>query len=607
MQEITKALAVVCLTPILGLFPGSLFPTMGHCESAYRLTPLVVTASRIATEFPYLGRKVTVLSEEEIRRSPAHAIPELLAYVLGLDIRTRGPYGIQADVGIRGTSFSQVLVLIDGVRANDPQTGHHNLNLPLGLQDVERIEILYGHGTSLYGPDAFGGVINIIPKRASGNGISTEANIGMHRTAAGRIAYARQIGRFGTRSAIEHARSDGYRFDTDFKILNLSSTSRVEGTQGRFDLSLGFQDKTFGANGFYAPYPSKEWTQTGSIRVGARIEREGGVALVSQFHYRRHRDRFVLDVKRPEWYSNRHITHLYGGEIYAALPLTDTRRLVVGSEGIGEGITSSSLGDRHNLRGALFVEYRDLIAHRISLNGGIRADRHSRYGWEYGPTLSIGYAVRSSANFYGSIGRAFRAPSFTDYYYHSPANVGDPNLRPEQSWSYEIGAEAYPAERIRCTVSGFLRYERNLIDWIKAVPDAPWRATNIGEVRVAGTEISSRLIFGSYLYLVCGYAYLSKQSTRIESVISKYAFDYPEHHIVLRINGLFPRGFSAAWYLRYRKHVRRAAPLISHVRLSKRLRKWELFVEITNLFDKSYEEILGVPIPGRSVSVGYIR
>lgn len=153
-------------TAFLSIF---ILSSAGICEETSAvLEPIVVTAARASTEFSQLLRSLEVIGTEQIENAPAHSVPGLLEDVLDLDVQTRGVYGIQADISIRGGTFEQTLILIDGIKVNDPQTGHHNMDLPLTLMDIERIEVLRGGGSSIYGTSAFGGVVNIITKRPKG-------------------------------------------------------------------------------------------------------------------------------------------------------------------------------------------------------------------------------------------------------------------------------------------------------------------------------------------------------------------------------------------------------------------------------------------------------
>jgi len=129
-----------------------------------------------------MGRIVTVLDKQDIQRSAVQSIDQLLDYVAGVDIRQRGVNTTQADISIRGGSFDQVLVLLNGINITDPQTGHFNLDLPINISDVNRIEILQGSASRVLGPNAFSGAINIITDSYDSKKLNAEFTGGSYNT-----------------------------------------------------------------------------------------------------------------------------------------------------------------------------------------------------------------------------------------------------------------------------------------------------------------------------------------------------------------------------------------------------------------------------------------
>src|SRR5688572_3589103 len=127
---------------------------------------VVVTAAASPVELETVTRTLTVITREQIARLPVHSIADVLRLTAAVDVRARGERGVQTDFAVRGANFGQMLVLVDGVRLNDAQSGHHNGDIPVPLDAVERIEILHGSGSSIFGADAFGGTVNIITRKA---------------------------------------------------------------------------------------------------------------------------------------------------------------------------------------------------------------------------------------------------------------------------------------------------------------------------------------------------------------------------------------------------------------------------------------------------------
>src|SRR6188768_2229575 len=137
-----------------------------HAQSPYRQT-VVVTAATAPVELGSITRTMTIITREQIDALPAHTVADVLRLVPSVDVRARGIMGVQSDFAIRGANFGQMLVLVDGVRLNDAQSGHHNGDIPVPLEAVERIEVLQGPGSSLFGADAFGGTVNVITRRGA--------------------------------------------------------------------------------------------------------------------------------------------------------------------------------------------------------------------------------------------------------------------------------------------------------------------------------------------------------------------------------------------------------------------------------------------------------
>ena len=196
-----------------------LLPSMlrGEGTRLYIFEPLIVTASKIPTTSLGTNRNIIVIEQKDIENSPSSSLAELLKNISGINITQKGPEGIQSDISIGGGTFEQALILIDGIKVNDPQTAHHNLNLPIKLEDIERIEILKGPGTRLYGAGAFSGVINIITKKEERKNLNIKALIGDYELLNAHCSLSQPLAILRNYLSISGKRSDGYRYNTDFK------------------------------------------------------------------------------------------------------------------------------------------------------------------------------------------------------------------------------------------------------------------------------------------------------------------------------------------------------------------------------------------------------
>lgn len=250
-------------------------------------------------------RRVVVLSQEEIAVLPVRSLEDLLRLVAGTGIARRGPFGVQADASLRGTTFEGVLVLVNGVRVNDPQTGHFHLEVPVPLESVEKIEVLTGPASALFGAGAAGGVIAITTKNPQQTAASFLA--GSHSLSGFSLSvpWKENVG-----FSFSRQESAGFRPDADFMSNQASLTGSwsPKGWKGQWLLSAG--SKQFGAWTFYSSrFPhQRERTTTGLFT--ADIERELSQTVKLQLHagLRQHRDVYLLEKHRPSWYRNRHRT-----------------------------------------------------------------------------------------------------------------------------------------------------------------------------------------------------------------------------------------------------------------------------------------------------------
>ncbi len=572
------------------------------------LEPIVVTPTRMPEGIGEVLRDVTVIDAAEIRSLAAHSIEEVLKYTRGVDIQERAPYGVQSDVTIRGSTFSQVLILVDGIRVNDPQTAHYSLDLGLPLESVERIEILRGHGSSLYGTDSFGGVVNIITKTPREREAYGGVSFGSHRTSIYSLGFSDKGPNLGSSFFLERKKSDGYRYDTDFDIFNLSSKTVFEIPQvGRVDFLLSYMDKEFGANDFYGASPSKEWTDTLFVNLGAEFGEK--IKMKPGLFYRRHKDKYVWTIVNPGLSVNYHTTDVFGAKFDSIIP-SKFGGYVLGVEGAEEEIDSSNIGDHHVSRCAVYAENKISIEN-FTTNLGIRLDYYSNFKWEYSPTISLGYKLSPSFRLRSSVGKAFRVPSFTDRYYIDRNNIGNQDLDPEEAWSYEVGANYQSFDNKMCMKTTlFWRDEDKVIDWI--APDTskagtetnPWQAENIGKVEIGGAETTFEITPTELVKFSFNYTFMDSDSELPQGYVSKYALRHPEHQLGGGVNCKLPLGIEGSLKGRYTRRVHESGYRVFDLRLFKRIAGGEVFLEVNNIFAEDYEEISGVPMPGRWIQSG---
>ena len=515
-----------------------------------------------------------------------------------IDLRQRAP-GIQGDLSIRGSSFGQTLVLVDGFRLNDAQTGHNNLDVPFPFEAIQRVEVLEGSGSTLYGSDAIGGAVNLI----TGPPPTTELRLG---TSVGNFGTNAQNGSLtlldGTRTeqlTFSRELSTGFMPDRDYRNLAFASQSILRSRLGESDILLGYSDRPFGADHFYGNFPS--WERTKGWFAG--IRQDLGAATNASFSYRRHTDLFDLFRSAPSIYENRHITESWAGALRRTQSFTDTTRLYYGAEGYRDSIDSTNLGHRTRDRGAAYLDLDLRALRRFSLSAGAREELITGGRKRLSPSVSGGYWLNSRLKLHASVSSGFRLPTFTDLYYSDPANKGNPNLLPETAWSYEGGLLS-SAGRSTADIVLFYRRDNNIIDYVRATPASVWQAENLTRLRFTGVEAKWRLQLSARQRLDFLYTGLHGAQSVLGGMQSKYVFEYPVHSGTLTWWGELPGSIQTHLRLRTVQRFGRDVYPVLDLSASRELRFVKPYLQLTNLTNTGYEEIIGVRMPGRGAMVG---
>ena len=497
---------------------------------------ITVTGTGVAVPFGTSGREIEVLTRREIEDHGIESIPELLQLFPGLDVRRRGVYGVQADLSIRGSSFEQVQVLLDGVPMSNPQTGHHTLDLPVPIDAIERVEVLYGPGSALYGANAAGGVVNIITRTGSRRGAgapdrrsadaSAELYAGQHSLGGGDADVSWSSPRAGRhRLSVERVESSGYRPGTELD----QGAAFYRGAIGPIDLSAGASDRDFGANSFYSTrFPDQiESTEARFASAGWSGE-AAGTALEVRAAGRWHDDLFILDRHDPSLLTNHHEDRSLDVQVEGRRE-TPIGTVQAGTGWIAEDLDSTNLGRRGRDRWGSFAALVGETG-RWGWRGALHADRVEG-SWEVHPETALSFRV-GQGRLRASAGSAYRLPSFTELHYLDPVSAGNPDLEPEHSWTYELGYDRVVAAS-RLGASVFERRGRDLIDFVRAPGDVLFRAVNLRRVTTRGVELVAARRLGPGRdglapTLTASYAYLDSSGDEPAGQ-SVYVFDYLEH------------------------------------------------------------------------------
>jgi outer membrane cobalamin receptor len=557
---------------------------------------VVVTGAVAPATVGAVGRTVTVLTADDLRGLPIRSVADALRLVPGLWVRARGPFGSQTDFSMRGAGFGQMLVLVDGVRLNDVQSGHHNGDLPLQVEDIERIEVLGGAGASLFGADAVGGTIHIITRRG---GAASTAQIAVGQYGLAQVQGVwRPIsdGRIRSLSG-SFERSDGFAPVRDFQHGQVRLVAQV----GATTVTAAHLDKDFGAAGYYGPAPSREWTAQTLVTADGLHHVRATTRVQHTAWYRSHGDRFVYNSRDPGAVPNRHRTHSVGGTLRVYERLSDALQLSAGGEGAVDVIRSSALGDRQESRGSAFVEV-EAVAGPVRLYPGVRVDGYSTFGTAWSPSVAASWQAAPAVKLRAAGGRAFRVPTFTERYYSDPVHLASADLRAERGWTAETGLDWYPAAQWTASLTGFMRREDNVIDWVRASSAERWQTRNIRDVRARGLEAGVRGRVGR-LALGTQYAWTDVETEPLAG-LSKYVSDYARHGWSGDVAVPVGQRATASLRVEHRRPVLRDGYTLVDVRAQRTWGRLTVFGEASNLFDARYQEITAVDMPGRWVRTG---
>lgn len=546
---------------------------------------------------PYneVNENVVVITKQQIENSPATSIDELLQFYTGMDIRRRGSNGVQSDITIRGSSFEQVLILVNGIRMNDSQTGHNTFNLPFDISSVERVEIMKGSSAKLYGQNVYAGVINIVTKSSSEEQVTVKAQGGDFKTYDLSASATFGSEKFTNLFTISNGASDGYRYNTDYQIRNFFYQNKLKLNAGSLSLQAGFSEKKFGANGFYASSTAiNQYEETQASVVSLQYQqRFNNLSINSSLYWRRGQDMYLFIRQNPSYYRNMHIGNNVGGDVNA------TYNSSLGVTGIGidyrkEFLVSSNLGDRNREVMQVFFDHQfKFFNQKLEVNPGASWANYSGQNFFY-PGMDVGFIFNRNHKVFGAISKGFRIPTFTDLYYVSPAEIGNPNLVPESAISSELGYR-FQNEKILAKVSGFLRNTDNGIDWLKETPQSPWKAENVGKIHLKGFETEFKHQLFSFLDYRLGYTYLDNQYKNKE--FSRYALQNLRHQFVAQIDVKFLKFFSNQLIYKYSERVNLGSYNILDEQINFRYKDLNFYVLINNLTNTKYIETNLVPMP----------
>lgn len=593
-----------------------------HAEN--KIKEIIIQENRLSDKLlNELNSNMQVITQQDIQKLSVKNVTEVLQYVLGVQATRRGNNNAQTDIKINGGTFEQTLVLINGHPILDPQTGHHLMNLPISIFDIEQIEILTGPQAHAYGMNGIAGAINIVTNKVSENQIIANVNTGtsFQKDTSNGKTFNTTNAQLGFSNVSKYAKQylslstdigNGFMYNTQTKNYKVFYTNDLTFLKGhKLSVLVSYINNNFGANGFYAsPYDNNSIEKVNTFFTALKHEKKLNESWIikSNVSCRANKDIYTFIKKNPSYYENTHKTKSY----FANTNLNYSYKK--GEFGIGisynlQQINSTNLGvyERNNI--GFFAQNIYRFTDKLATTIGLYTNYNNQWGGSVLPGFDIGYQATKTIKFYASVGTANRLPTYTDLYYKGPSNIGNAQLIQEKSIGYDLGAK-YTSQKIQIAINAFHRQVNDLIDWTKQITATVWQPSNFGLQKVFGLQGYTNLNISeakkfSFRNIIFNYQYNSiNVKNKDETQISRYALDFFKHQIVANSTFDFTKHLFATVSIRYQNRFNFIDYTLVDARVGYTAKKYLVYADVNNMTDTKYQESNAMPMPSRWFTLG---
>lgn len=613
-----------------------------------KLDEVIVTGSRAPLTDLQSAKMVAVISREDISHAAAAtSISDVMKTITGVDVRQRGGFGVQTDISMRGGNFDHITFLLNGVNISSPHTGHLSADFPLSPDDIERIEVIEGPASRVFGASAFNGVINIITRRGTATPgcdmISAGLSAGSYGYAEANANLYTSVGGFSSNVSGGYTRSDGATANSAFSSSRFFWQGAAQLKKASVNAQVGYSYKPYEANTFYGAASTDQWESNERWMTALSADVElGKLHITPSVYWNRWYDHYQWHRDNPSG-ENYHCVNAGGGALGAWIE-TPLGKTSFGGELRRESIWSTKLGELqdedkwkssggHDADDEIKYKYHDsriissaFLEHNILLSRwtvslGATAIHTPFDGWGVYPGVDISWRPYTTCGaqdggwkLFASWNMAMRLPTFTDLYYSGTGIEGNSNLKPEKTSDFQIGlrktGRGYSAQ-----LQLFYSHKTDMIDWVTYAEagDDIFHSVNFRQNNWGGeldVSFLPRELLGEAFplrRLTARYAYIDEDSEYDVTVAeSKYAMEYLRNKVVLSADGRLWRklSLSLTWRWQDRTGEGNSDYALLDGKLSWDDRHYSLFVDGSNLLGKKYYDYIYVEQPGFTFVAG---